>query len=194
MKNVLLQRAMKLNSNRKYRKWWHRAVRVMTVVVVFCTTYALILPAITMESETICGMEAHVHGPECYISEPIVTFLCAGDDGGEMLHRHEESCYSVGGHLLCPLTERTEHIHSQSCYTPVLICKNVHMHDQACAEGEVIAVLNGDHYEYVQVPCTKTTNNDHVHGDSCYEAGTKLQCDPSVLPLQCGILPNADGL
>ena len=40
-------------------------VSVMACVVVFCTTYALILPAITMENTAFCGMEEHVHSEEC---------------------------------------------------------------------------------------------------------------------------------
>ena len=35
-------------------------VQAMACLVVFCTTYALILPAITMET-TWCGLEAHPH-------------------------------------------------------------------------------------------------------------------------------------
>ena len=48
------------------RKAWRNFVRVMACIVVFCTTYALILPAITMEKEAYCGIEAHIHEEECY--------------------------------------------------------------------------------------------------------------------------------
>ena len=41
-------------------------VSVLACVVVFCTTYALILPAITMTGTTWCGYEAHEHGESCY--------------------------------------------------------------------------------------------------------------------------------
>ena len=61
MSRVLLQEAIKLNKERKRRKLWGKFVRFLSCVVVFCTTYALILPAITLEKPTICGMEEHEH-------------------------------------------------------------------------------------------------------------------------------------
>lgn len=48
-------------------KRWRSAARVLAIIVVFCTTYMLILPAITMEQETYCGIENHAHTEECYI-------------------------------------------------------------------------------------------------------------------------------
>ena len=57
------------------KKRWKLAVNVMGCVVVFCTTYALILPAITMQKDTICGYEEHLHGEECYISAPTVEMF-----------------------------------------------------------------------------------------------------------------------
>lgn len=38
---------------------WKRIVRVLSCIVVFCTTYALILPAITQEAQAYCGSEEH---------------------------------------------------------------------------------------------------------------------------------------
>lgn len=56
-----------LRLNRLSRRW-QKAARVLAVIVVFCTTYMLILPAITMEKETFCGTEDHIHTDECYMS------------------------------------------------------------------------------------------------------------------------------
>jgi len=66
MKHSFLRWATKLNSDAKRRRGWRRAVRIMTMIVVFCTTYALILPAITWEEAPVCGLEEHIHGPDCY--------------------------------------------------------------------------------------------------------------------------------
>ena len=44
---------------------WRKAVRLLACLVVFCTTYALILPAITMEQTYYCGIEDHEHTEEC---------------------------------------------------------------------------------------------------------------------------------
>lgn len=53
-------------SRRRRKKRWRSAVMALAAVVVFCTTYALILPAITMAQQTYCGMEEHRHGDDCY--------------------------------------------------------------------------------------------------------------------------------
>ena len=54
---------------RERRKWkrWQKAVSVMGALVVFCTAYALILPAVTMGKETYCGQEEHQHSEDCYL-------------------------------------------------------------------------------------------------------------------------------
>lgn len=49
---------------RRFRKRWHRLLTVLGSIVVFCTTYALILPAITMESG--CPIPEHTHTQACY--------------------------------------------------------------------------------------------------------------------------------
>ena len=92
MKNVLMQDAPKLNSGRKKRKWWQRIVRVMAMTVVFCTTYALILPAITMEGKPLCGHEEHEHSEKCFEMIPVYEYRCAAQlqDGAE--HTHVDAC------------------------------------------------------------------------------------------------------
>lgn len=59
----------------------------LSCVVVFCTVYALILPAITLERKTVCGQEEHSHTEECYSSDGRLT--C-----GKTEHTHTESCYA----------------------------------------------------------------------------------------------------
>lgn len=59
----------------------------LSCVVVFCTVYALILPAITLERRTVCGQEEHSHTGECYSSDGQLT--C-----GKTEHTHTESCYA----------------------------------------------------------------------------------------------------
>ena len=49
------------------RRTWKKIISILACIVVFCTTYALILPAITLENHTTyCGLEEHQHGLECY--------------------------------------------------------------------------------------------------------------------------------
>ncbi|MEE1035669.1 MAG: hypothetical protein U0L15_01030, partial [Oscillospiraceae bacterium] len=54
------------------RRIWQRIVGTLACVVVFITTYALILPAITMEKETVCGCEEHTHGEMCFDAEQVM--------------------------------------------------------------------------------------------------------------------------
>ncbi len=74
MEKHIKNRISQLNTERKKRKWWHNAVTVLAVMVVFCTTYALIMNAITEEKKPICGLEEHVHTDECYESRLICGF------------------------------------------------------------------------------------------------------------------------
>lgn len=48
-----------------------RLVRILACLVVFCTTYALILPAITKEKTTFCGHAAHTHDESCWTTKLI---------------------------------------------------------------------------------------------------------------------------
>ena len=73
---------------RRRHKIWHAAVSVFACMVVFVTTYMLILPAITMDRAAYYGMESHQHSAECYAQE-LVCGLPEGD--GE--HTHTEACY-----------------------------------------------------------------------------------------------------
>ncbi|MBQ6335885.1 MAG: LPXTG cell wall anchor domain-containing protein [Ruminococcus sp.] len=72
----------------------------LSAVIVFCTVYALILPAITMERTAFCGLEVHEHTDACF------------DSGGELIcslveHQHNEECYLAPGETLPP-TESVE--------------------------------------------------------------------------------------
>jgi len=71
------------------RKNWHKIVTILAAIVVFCTTYALILPAITEEAEPTCGFVEHQHTAECLESEDSETYLCGMEE-----HIHDEiACY-----------------------------------------------------------------------------------------------------
>ena len=73
-KNILTQ-ALKFIQAQKRRRWWLRAVTGMAAVVVFVTTYLLILPAITMENRTFWEDGGHeAERPESIV----VQLLCGG--------------------------------------------------------------------------------------------------------------------
>ena len=48
-------------ARKKRIQTWRRIVSILCVITVFCTTYALVLPAITLEKTPCCGMEEHTH-------------------------------------------------------------------------------------------------------------------------------------
>ena len=100
---------------------WKRIVRVLSCIVVFCTTYALILPAITQEAQAYCGSEEHQHTEECYRD----IESCPKEE-----HRHAEDCYDADGNLIC---QQEEHTHSEECTWELLDCtREEHTHTLQC--------------------------------------------------------------
>lgn len=64
--NRLFSNKEEIMKKKKFRKRWKKVVSVMICLVVFCTTYALILPAITLEKDAVCGTEEHENDEFCY--------------------------------------------------------------------------------------------------------------------------------
>lgn len=141
----------------KQNKWqsiWRRAVRVMACVVVFCTTYALILPAITME-QPLCELEEHVHSDGCYVKQTtqmITRLECSYETLG--IHRHTEECYDADQELICGCADFVVHEHNEACFdgNGVLVCEL----------AEIKAHEHGDE-------CYQVAEQEmHVHDDTCY--------------------------
>ncbi len=68
MNKEINRQAEKMNSKHRLRQRWYKILAVPACIVVFITTYAMILPAITMEStpDAYCGQKEHVHTDVCY--------------------------------------------------------------------------------------------------------------------------------
>lgn len=194
MKHRFLSRAAEFLAAQRRRKRWVKVVSAMAAVVVFCTTYALILPAITMETETICGLEAHTHSDACYTVETITpqpTMLCSLDTLRENgLHEHDKSCYDNEGNLVCGFADFVVHQHDETCYDldGNLICTleeiEEHQHDASCyREEKVLACGQAEsaghqHSEdcYTLVRGDLTCSEDHEHSDACYQWDQVLTC------------------
>lgn len=73
--------------NWKNRRKWYKIVSGLACIVVFCTVYALILPAVTLERPAKCGLEEHTHTEECYTDG---VLSCEKKE-----HVHTEACYAV---------------------------------------------------------------------------------------------------
>lgn len=66
MRESLQEIVKSYGSRQKSKKVFRIFCRVLGCAVAFATTYALILPAITMEKTTFCGLEEHTHVQSCY--------------------------------------------------------------------------------------------------------------------------------
>ena len=149
----LLAKIRKILHDRRTRRFLTRFVSGIAAIVVFITTYALVLPAITMEKEANCGIEAHQHDDSCYTEELICDI--PESEG----HHHDESCYRTKLNLIC---ETAEHEHSveNGCYDDEgnLICESIeHRHGDECYE------------EVKELTCEIPESDGHQHSEKCYE-------------------------
>ena len=119
--------ARNVTGTHEKRRRWRRAVSVLACAVVFCTTYALILPAITLSAEPKCGLEEHTHTEDCYETR----LVCGQAEDPETDPAPAEA----------PETDPTgsqeaagpAHVHTDACYEQVLTCeKPEHTHTDAC--------------------------------------------------------------
>ena len=141
--------------NSRYRSAWRKAVQVMACIVVFCTTYALILPAITQEKTYFCGLEAHEHTDACYEQQTQPVLVCQIPE--QPPHMHHGDCY-VAEELVCTLEEQTEHTYEESCLDSQgqIVCgmEECHVHGESCYAMETRDVLT----------CQQEV---HIHVDAC---------------------------
>ena len=161
MKDVLLRNAEKYTLAHKRKRRWQRAVTALSGVVVFCTTYALILPAITMEKK--CEIPEHTHTEACYtqVTSREKSVLACKVEADVVVHQHDSACWDGNGSLVCTLPEIELHRHTDSCYT----IPEVHTHSEACYTSE-----RGD------LICTQSTEPQHTHSEACYQETRNLVC------------------
>lgn len=76
MQNSSLPQAEQYRKRRHRRRLWHKIVGGLACAEVFVTTYMLILPAITMEKTSFCGIEEHEHRDACYEMRRILGVSC----------------------------------------------------------------------------------------------------------------------
>lgn len=172
MNSDIRLQAEKLNGRHRRKRIWYRILTVPVCVVVFITTYTMILPAITLEStpDTYCGVEEHVHGDGCYETPGVPehkAIKCAVQEGlgdGEyIIHKHDGFCFDDKGKLICTLPEQTEHTHTEECYeNGALVCGKVtgiiHQHSDGC-------VMTVPGTKPQGLICTKAV---HKHSDKCF--------------------------
>lgn len=144
---------------RKLRKIWKHTLSALSCLVVFCTTYALILPAITAETKTYCGKEEHTHTENCYRSDELLCDL--EESEGTESHHHNDNCYEVKKELICTTPESEEHTHGEKCYKEekVLTCTKAESDGEKGHEHSINCYRSDDPL------CEK---EEHVHDRMCY--------------------------
>lgn len=201
MKYDVLRDAEKYTKVHKRKRLRHRVVTVLAGVVVFCTTYALILPAITLEKQ--CDIPEHTHTDACYAQVKSVekrvpacsaktleihqhTADCYDADGNPtcgyadfVVHSHDSRCYDEKGNLWCPLPEIEAHRHTADCYA----LPEEHTHAEGCYTSVRGNLVCGEHVHtdacYTETPvlaCGLEESEEHRHDESCYETSRELTC------------------
>ena len=167
MKKLLLREAAKHKLQNRRRKRWQKTVSILACLVVFCTVYALILPALTAEADTYCGKEEHTHTEACYEDK-----LICGKEEGEGAHHHTDDCYREIDALVCQNPESEGHQHTDACYTEeqVLTCQNTE-------EGHVHSEFDGCYTTEKKLTCgMEEGEGAHHHTAECYEKKKELIC------------------
>lgn len=201
MKYDVLRGAEKYTKVHKRKRLRHRVVTVLAGVVVFCTTYALILPAITLEKQ--CDIPEHTHTDACYAQVTSVekrvpvcsaetleihrhTADCYDANGNPtcgyadfVVHSHDSRCYDETGNLWCPLPEIEAHRHTADCYA----LPEEHTHAEGCYTSVRGDLVCGEHVHtdacYTETPvlaCGREESEEHQHDESCYETSRERTC------------------
>lgn len=201
MKYDVLRDAEKYTKVHKRKRLRHRVVTALAGVVVFCTTYALILPAITLEKQ--CDIPEHTHTDACYAQVTSVekrapvcsaetleihrhTADCYDADGNPrcgyaefVVHSHDSRCYDETGNLWCPLPEIEAHRHTEGCYA----LPEEHTHAEGCYTSVRGDLVCGEHVhtdacytETAVLACGREESEEHRHDESCYETSRELTC------------------
>lgn len=201
MKYDVLRGAEKYTKVHKRKRLRHRVVTVLAGVVVFCTTYALILPAITLEKQ--CDIPEHTHTDACYAQVMSVekrvpvcsaetleihrhTADCYDANGNPtcgyadfVVHSHDSRCYDETGNLWCPLPEIKAHRHTADCYA----LPEEHTHAEGCYTSVRGNLVCGEHVhtdacytETAVLACGLEESEEHQHDENCYETSRERTC------------------
>ena len=206
MKESLSQQTANLKHKNNRHKRWKGIVSILACMVVFCTVYALILPALTAEGTPHCGKEEHTHTEDCYEKK-----LICGKEEGDGAHHHTDECYREEPVLVCTTPESDGHQHTDDCYTEeqILTCTNTdpdHVHNDidgcytterklTCGkeEGEGAHHHTEECYETKrELICGQEENDGHKHTDECYKKELVCGKEEHKHILACYSDPNAD--
>lgn len=180
MNNKILHKAETYRKTHRKKQWLYRGLSVLAAGAVFCTTYALILPAITMEKEPTCGFTEHEHSAACFSENQVIgTYSCLSD-----LHVHEDGCFDSDGNIICGYADFVVHSHGEFCFNENgdLICELpeilVHTHNEDCFAAPEEAETH-EHTENCftlqkgELLCDTEEYAGHTHEDICVGINSK---------------------
>lgn len=177
------------------KKKWRRVVTVLSCIVVFCTTYALILPAVTMSQQPFCGKEEHIHDPESCYARVLVCGQDAPDEDTpeQPEHVHTDACYQEEAILVCELAEgEGAHLHTADCFDEAgnIVCgleENLgHQHTADCYRTSWVLICGQEEGADEEAP------TQHEHTDACYEDLLICELEEHQHSLACYSDPEAD--
>lgn len=192
MESPLRKKINSIMKDHRKRQVWYRIVTSLAVVVVFITTYMLILPAITMENKAQCGITEHQHDANCYSThyEKEKVLACTTESLG--VHKHTDACYDAEHKLICGYADFVIHQHDASCYDAegTLVCTipehKLHEHTESCYQMQKQLVCTQEEYvghthtaecytkEQGALICAQ---EEHTHGEGCYDEEGNLVCE-----------------
>lgn len=198
MQKKTLQDAKNFLARNQRHRTWKKIVSILACVVVFCITYALILPAITLEEKTWCGISEHTHTKSCYAQKVSNQTSSDASNAEEKplctmerlnIHKHTEDCYDKNKELVCGYSDFVVHEHDSACYDAdgKLWCEfpeiQVHTHSKSCYEDKNKKEAHTHTNECYTMKrgkliCTKGENVGHTHSQEagCYDENGELVC------------------
>ncbi len=186
MQKYFLTEARKHLHALHHKKRRKRIVTALSVMVVLCTAYALMLPAITMENQnnpgnqtgnqTIdakysCQLTEHIHSPSCYqptdasheSESPPAVDKSDEPIRGELicgLHEHTDDCLQVITTLICGFPEQPETPESENPESDDTYESDETLESEVL-KSEVIESEEADR---------------HQHNDTCWQTTSELIC------------------
>ncbi len=167
MQSKALERITEYSAGRRRRRRWRSVLTVMASVVVFVTTYVLILPAITMDNDPTCNIAEHTHTDECFGYAYVLSCIeqTQVENNNIYIHTHSDKCYA-DGKLVCTMRELSEHIHTDDCYA---LDDDLQNYVAVCGKEQITEHTHTNEcYDDTGIICGKVQAVKHMHTDDCF--------------------------
>ena len=139
---------------------WRKLAKVLAVIVVFGTTYMLILPAITLEDEIYCGITEHTHNEECFVIES--RLICCLEETASEETTLEETASEE--------TTLEETASEETTLEETAL-------EETTLEETTLEETASEETTLEETAVEETTVEAHQHTDACYEYTEVLVCE-----------------